>query len=164
MSKKPLPYIFLALLFAILLFILGVRYGQKVEQVNKTIAYLVKLPPSPTVVPTLPPLGFSAYTHTGCGISFLVPNLIEKTNEGSTSALFSSQERKLALAVSCEKKPFTQTKEEQSVIINTLRMFETTTAQATSYRMYNAKNGLVITLTASKEYLLLLQKSVSLMK
>jgi len=164
MSKKSLPYFFLAFLFAILLFILGVRYGQRVEQVNKTISYLVSIPPSPSVAPSLPPLGFSTYTHKDCGVSFLIPNLIEKTKESSTSALFSTREKKLALAVSCEKKPFIQTKEEKVTTINALRVFETTTKDASSYRLFNPKNGLTVTITASKEYLLLLQKSLSLIK
>ncbi len=162
MSKKSLPYFFLAFLFAILLFILGVRYGQRVEQANKTISYLISLPPSPPVVPTIPPLGFSTYIHTDCGVSFLIPNLIQKTKEGSTSALFSTREKKLALAVSCEKKPFIQTKEEKTATINALRVFETTTKDVSSYRLYNPNNGLILTITASKEYLPLLQQSLSL--
>jgi len=164
MSKKSLPYIFLAILFAILLFILGVRYGQRVEQVNKTISYLISIPPSPPVAPTLPPLGFSTYTHTVCGVSFLIPNLIEKTRESSTSALFSTQKKQLALALSCEKKSLVQEKEEKITTINALRAFETTTKDTTSYRIYNPKNDFILTVTASKEYLLLLQNSLSLVK
>ncbi len=164
MSKKSIPYLFLAFLTALLLFILGVRYGQRVEKVNKTISYLISLPPSPTVAPTLPPLGFSTYTHADCGIAFLLPNLIDKTNESTTSALFSTKEKKLALALSCEKKPLVQSKEEKIVTVNTLRVYETTTPDTTSYRIYNPKNALIITITASKEYLPLLQKSIILIK
>lgn len=164
MSKKSLPYFFLAFLFAILLFILGVRYGQYVEQINKTVSYLISLPPSPTVAPTLPPLGFSTYTHKDCGVSFLIPNQIDKTKESSVSALFSSKEKKLAIALSCEKKSFIQSKEEKVITINSLRVFETTTPEVTSYRLFNSKNSLVVTVTASKEYLLLIQKSLTLVK
>lgn len=164
MSKKSIPYIFLAFLAAVLLFILGVRYGQRVEKVNKTISYLVSLPPSPTLAPTLPPLGFSTFTHASCGASFLIPNLIEKTSESSTSALFSSKEKKLAIALACEKKQLIQTKEEKIVILNTLRVYETSTSEATSYRVYNPKNSLILTVTASSEYLPLLQKSLTLSK
>jgi len=162
MSKKSLPDFFLALLFAILLVIMGVRYGEQVKQVNKTISYLVSLPPSPTVVPTLPPLGFSTYTHPDCGISFLMPNLISKTNESSTSALFSTREKKLAIALACEKKLFIQNKDEKVTTINALRVFEKATKDTTSYRLFHPQNGLVLTVTASKEYLPLLQKSLSL--
>ena len=164
MSKKSLPYFFLAFLLAILLFILGVRYGQRVEQVNKTVSYLISITPSPTVAPMLPPLGFSTYTHTDCGVSFLVPNLIEKTNESSISALFSTKQRKLAITLSCEKKPFVQGENEKGATINTLRTFEITTKDVTSYRLYNPKNGLIVTITASKEYLPLLEDSLSLVK
>jgi hypothetical protein len=164
MSKKSIPYLFLAFLLAILLFILGVRYGQQVEKVNKTISYLISQAPSPTLAPTLPPLGFSTYTNASCGASFLIPNLVEKTKESTQSSLFASKEGKLAIALSCEKKPFIQLKEEKIGAINTLRVFETTTPDATSYRLYNPKNGLVLTVTASKEYLPLLQKSLTLVK
>ncbi|MCX6730678.1 MAG: hypothetical protein NTZ55_02420 [Candidatus Roizmanbacteria bacterium] len=163
MSRKAVPYMFLALLLAVLLFILGVRYGQSVEKVNKTISYLVSLPPSPTVAPTLPPLGFSTYTHSDCGVSFLIPNLIEKTKEGSNSALFSTQKKQLALAVSCEKKPFIQEKNELVVTINrTIRAFQVVTADTASFRFYNAKNAKIVTITSSKQYLPLIEKSLEL--
>ena len=164
MSKKYLPYFFLAFLVAVLLFILGVRYGQQVEKVNKTVSYLLSLPPSPTVAPTLPPLGFTTYTHADCGVSFLIPNLIEKTKDSTTSALFSTKEKGLAIALSCEKTLFIQTAEEKIVTVNTLRTFETSTAEATSYRLFNPKNGLVVTVTASKQYLPLLEQSLALGK
>jgi hypothetical protein len=164
MTRKTLPYIFLAFLCGVLLFILGVRYGQRVEQVNKNVSYLLSLPPTPTTAPTLPPLSFSQYTHESCGVSFLIPNLIDKTQESSTSALFSTQKKQLALAVSCEKKPYKQETGEKIATINSLRAFETTTPEATSYRIHNPKNSLIITITASKEYLSLLQKSLVLVK
>jgi len=163
-KKKALPYLFLLFLIAIILFIIGVRYGQRVEQINKTVTYLISLPPSPTSSPTFAPLSFSLFHHTGCGVSFLIPTLVEKTTESSSSALFSSAEKKLALAVSCEKTPLIQTKDEKAATINTLRSFETTTPDATSYRFYNPNNGMVVTTTASKEYLPLLQSSLSIVK
>jgi len=102
--------------------------------------------------------------HESCGVSFLIPNLVEKTNESTTSALFSSQEQKLVLALSCEKKSLIQLKNEKIGIINSLRAYETITQDTTSYRIYNPKNGLIITVTASKEYLPLLQKSLTMSK
>lgn len=163
MSRKIIPYIFLAFLFAILLFIIGVRYGQRVEQVNKTISYLVSLPPSPTVAPTLPPLGFSTYIHSDCGVTFLIPNLIEKTKESSNSALFSTQKKQLAIALSCVKKPLMQEKNELVVTVNrTIRAFQVLTSDTSSYRFYNTKNAKIITITTSKQYLPLINKSLEL--
>lgn len=165
MSKKVLPYFFLAFLFAILLFILGVRYGQRVEQVNKTISYLVSLPPSPTVAPTILPLAFSDYTHKGCAISFLLPNDLEKTTESSNSAVFSTKSKKLGIALSCEKKMFIKGEKELSVNLNkTIRAYEIQTKDTTSYRFYHVNTAKVVTLTIAKQYLPLLQKSLSILQ
>lgn len=163
MSKKPLPYFFLAFLLAILLFIVGVRYGQQVEKVNKTITYLISLPPSPTGSPTIPPLGFSTYTHTGCQVSFLIPNLIEKTKESSASAVFSSKDKKLAIALSCEKKELIKEDKELSVNLNkTIRAYEVQTKDTTSYRIVHPLTRKVVTITVAKSYLSLLEKSLEL--
>ncbi|MFH0772838.1 MAG: hypothetical protein V1922_00820, partial [bacterium] len=163
MSKKSIPYLFLAFLLAILLFILGVRYGQRTEQVNKTISYLVSLPPSPTVAPTLPPLGFMTYTHADCGVSFLVPNTVEKTSESSGSALFSTLSKKLSIALSCEKKSLIQDKKEVVVTLNgTIRAFQTNTTDTSSYRFYNVKNAKIVTVTVARQYLPLIEKSIEL--
>ena len=162
MSKKSLPYSFLAFLFAILLFILGVRYGQQVEKVNKVISYIKSIPPSPTVAPTAPPLAFSEYTHAGCKISFLIPNELEKSTESSSSALFSSRDKKLGIALSCEKKLFTKGEKELSVTLNkTIRTYETQTKDTASYRFYHVNTAQVVTITIAKQYLPLLQKSLS---
>ena len=163
MSKKSLPYFFLAFLLAILLFILGVRYGQQVEKVNKTVSYLISLPPSPTIAPTNAPLAFADYSHPGCQISFLLPNELTKTTESSSSALFSTREKKLGIALLCEKKTYTKADTELSVAVNkTIRAYEIQTKDTVSYRVYHPITGKVVTITIAKQYLPLLQKSLSL--
>lgn len=54
---KITSYIFLFSLFIVLIFILGVRYGQKVEKNNKVVDYILKISPYPTYTPypTIPP-------------------------------------------------------------------------------------------------------------
>ena len=161
MSKRSVPYLFLAFLLAVLLFILGVRYGQRVEQVNKTVTYLVSIPPTATVAPTAPPLAFTEYTHAGCRVSFLVPNSLTKTTESSTSAVFADEHKALAIALACEKKQFIQEKGERSVALTkTIRAYETDTKDTVSYRFYHSITGKVVTLTALKQYIPLLQKSL----
>jgi hypothetical protein len=163
MPRKTIPYIFLATLLAILLFIIGVRYGQHVEQINKNASYLTSIPPTPTTAPTILPLGFSTYTHPDCGVSFLIPNLIEKTKESSNSALFSTDKKQLAIALSCEKKPFIQEKNETIITVNgVIRAFQTETIDTASYRFYNAKKAKIVVITASKSYVPLIQKSLSI--
>lgn len=90
MRGKAGPYILIAMLLVILMFILGVRYGQRVEKTNKMIDYLISLPPSATLQPTQIPLNFKEYSHKGCGIKFLYPSSLEKTEESSLSAKLSS--------------------------------------------------------------------------
>ncbi len=164
MPKKLLPYAFLAFLFAVLLFIVGIRYGQHVEQVNKTVSYLISIPPSPMTSPTTTPLSFKTYKNATCGASLLIPSQLIKTQESSTSAVFSTVDKKLAIALSCEKKTFVQNKGEKIVTLNTLRSFETTTNDTTSYRLFNPKNAYVLTLTATHEFLPLLESSFEINK
>lgn len=48
---KIKSYIFLVILTIILFFILGVRYGQKVEKNNKIVDYILSITPYPTYTP-----------------------------------------------------------------------------------------------------------------
>ena len=48
---KKTSYIFLFFLFVVLIFILGVRYGQKVEKNNKAVDYILSITPYPTYTP-----------------------------------------------------------------------------------------------------------------
>jgi len=163
MSKRPLPYIFLAFLFAILLFILGIRYGREVEKVNKTVSYVLNLPPSITSAPTAQPLTFANYVHSGCKTSFLIPNELEKTKEGSTSALFSTRKGSLGVALSCEKKVFVKEEKEIQIMLNkTIRAYETQTKDTSSYRFYHVDIAQVVTITVAKQYLPLLQTSLAI--
>lgn len=72
MSRKIIPYLFITFLLIVLVFILGVRYGQRVEKTNKTITYLISLTPSPQ--PTAGPLvspEFIKQVNKECGVQFL---------------------------------------------------------------------------------------------
>ena len=73
-------------LFIILVFIIGVRYGQRVEKTNKIVNYLISLPPSPTIQPSQKPLEFKTYKHDGCKIQFLYPSSLKRIEEASYSA------------------------------------------------------------------------------
>ncbi len=48
---KKTSYIFLFFLLIVLIFILGVRYGQKVEKNNKVVDYILSITPYPTYTP-----------------------------------------------------------------------------------------------------------------
>lgn len=163
MTRKSLPYVFLAFLVALLLFIVGIRYGQHVEKVNKTVSYLISLPPSPTPALTSSPLSFSEFTHTGCKVSVVVPSELTMSKESSNSAVFSNNTGALALALSCEKKPFVMNDRELSVNLNkTIRAYETKTQDTVSYRFYHTNSTEVVTMTVLKEYLPLVQRSIAI--
>lgn len=49
LMNKPTLFIFFLIL--ILFFILGVRYGQKIEKNNKVVDYILKITPYPTYTP-----------------------------------------------------------------------------------------------------------------
>lgn len=48
---KKTSYVFLLFLIVILIFILGIRYGQKVEKNNKVVDYILSITPYPTYTP-----------------------------------------------------------------------------------------------------------------
>lgn len=48
---KIKSYIFLVVLVVVLFFILGVRYGQKIEKNNKVVDYILSITPYPTYTP-----------------------------------------------------------------------------------------------------------------
>lgn len=98
---KMKPYIFLAVLFVVLFFILGIRYGQKVEQANKTINYYLSLPPTKPIEPTRS-LEYKTYVHKTCGIAFLYPLWLTKEKETTVSAEF-SEKNKTMISFTCGK-------------------------------------------------------------
>lgn len=48
---KTKSFVFLLVMILILIFILGVRYGQKVEKNNKVVDYLLSITPIPSSTP-----------------------------------------------------------------------------------------------------------------
>ncbi|MFZ1549724.1 MAG: hypothetical protein WAT72_00735 [Microgenomates group bacterium] len=95
----------LALLFgltAVLVFIVGVRYGQHVESTNKQNAYNFSLTPLPQ--PTTQPkqVKYSMFTHKLCKISFVIPDTLKKIKESSVSAIF-EENSNTVLSFTCDK-------------------------------------------------------------
>lgn len=103
MNLKRGSIFFLLFLFIILVFIVGVRYGQRVEKTNKIINYLISLPPTQTPQPTQKPVEFQTYSNKSCGIQFLYPNFLTKIQEASTGARF-TEGNDTTLTVECDKK------------------------------------------------------------
>lgn len=92
---------FLFALVVILVFVVGVRYGQNVAETNKTISYLLSVTPTKAVVDKLE---FKTYNHPGCGLDFLYPNqlTVPKEKESSTGAVFYDG-KQTAIEIDCSK-------------------------------------------------------------
>lgn len=107
-KRKRMPYIFVGLLIAIIIFIGGIRYGQNIEKTNKNISYLLSVTPTKAVTPSqIPTISYSLYTHKGCSISFLKPSYIKKIKETSASAVLeSNNQERLEFNCSIDKKAF----------------------------------------------------------
>jgi len=102
MKNQYAPYIFLGILLTVFVFILGLRYGQKVEKTNKAINYLISLPPTKSV-PTNIPLEFKTYENKDCHIRFLYPSELIIKNVGSNSAEL-VEDKMTTIKLSCQMK------------------------------------------------------------
>lgn len=102
MTLKKSSIIFLLVLFVILVFIVGVRRGQQVEKTNKVINFLISIPPSATLQPTQPPLGFKTYNNKICGIKFLYPQAFSIKNSTESASFYDEKDHHL-LMINCQK-------------------------------------------------------------
>lgn len=89
-------------LTVVLIFIVGVRYGQHVESTNKQNAYNFSLTPLPQ--PTIQPkqIKYGVYAHKLCKVEFVIPDTLKKIKESSTSAVFQDN-LETVLTLNCDK-------------------------------------------------------------
>ncbi len=103
--KKQTPYIFLLALIFIIVFIVGIKYGKKVEQTDKTIHYLVNQKPTPSLAPIIQPtITYLNFQHKECGVSFLYPSYIEVINQSSSAAKIGTKSM-INISLDCSKNP-----------------------------------------------------------
>lgn len=100
-SKKPGPYILFFILVAIIIFIIGIRYGQNVEKANKIIDFEASIPPTKSI-PTDIPLEFKNYKNSDCGIGFIYPANLTIQGSSSDSASFISN-NEILIQIACKK-------------------------------------------------------------
>jgi len=93
MFRKKGPIFLLIFLLFILIFVIGVRYGQTIERVNKFIDYLPKLTPAPSPTPAKE-LSYLRYHFDSCSVSFVYPSDLTLT-ETSGSARFSKDNQNM---------------------------------------------------------------------
>jgi hypothetical protein len=80
------PIFFLFALIIILAFILGVRYGQRVEKNNETIDYLLSITPTKAPTPT-PLLKYKEYKSKKWGLKFTLPENLEVKEDATSPAI-----------------------------------------------------------------------------
>lgn len=100
MPLKKGPYLLIFILVIILIFILGVRYGQQVEMTNKKINFYLSLAPTKPPQPTPPTLGFKTYSNKICGIEFTYPSFY-RVEESSGSAVFKNEKNIHQMTIDC---------------------------------------------------------------
>lgn len=81
------------------MFIIGVRYGTKVEQANKTIPYLQKLSLTP-VNPT-PTIQYLTYKLEGCKVQFTYPSYLVKSYEKPRGISLDNSQKQTILTLNC---------------------------------------------------------------
>ena len=85
-GMKIKSYLFLFCLIVILAFILGVRYGQKVEKNNKVVDYVLKI--TPTIpVPSPTPIKYVDYKSKKWGLKFTYPAGLEIKEDATAPAV-----------------------------------------------------------------------------
>ena len=84
-TKKIIPFAFLGLLLLIVIFIIGVKYGRQVAEVDKTIKFLISITPTKAITPSpQPSISYLSYSNEDCGVEFLYPSDLSITYESST--------------------------------------------------------------------------------
>src|SRR3989338_3205250 len=146
MNRKLGPILLIGSLVLILVFVVGIRYGQRVEKTNKIINYLISLPPSPTPAPTLPPIKFDIFQNKNCGFKFLYPSTLKKNLESSYSAQLADKTQ--GIKFSCDQ---------AEEIISTLQDIQATSQEGI---FQNKKNFKTTAFIIAKSLYPLLEKSL----
>ncbi len=162
---KIKSYIFLFLLALILIFILGVRYGQKVEQTNKVVNYVLSITPSPTITP-IQPLEFKKYSNKGCGIEFTYPSSAVVNSEATYSALLVDLNG--YIAIDCNSKNDMTTIINDDKVATASLTFKNRPIKAKTmdngrnfiFSFYNPQNGKTIYTSVGKRFYPLFESSL----
>jgi len=82
--KKPI--ILILLLIIVLVFILGVRYGQRVEKNNKVVDFVLSIAPTRSPTPTPLPK-YKEYESKKWGLRFTYPENLEVKEDATSPAV-----------------------------------------------------------------------------
>ena len=93
--QKNGPFYLISCLLLILFFIIGVRYGQKVEKTNKNISAILSTTPKPIKYE------IKKYNNEKCNLEFSYPSNLKINKETTTSAEFKNK-KNTVLNFSCD--------------------------------------------------------------
>jgi len=103
---KKGSYLFLFILIIILIFIIGMRYGQRIERTNKMVDSLMRITPqqiTTTPIPLIDLISFTTYTHKGCGVKMLYPKKLSVLTESSQEAKLGVIKNIPSIVLLCDK-------------------------------------------------------------
>ena len=161
--RKITPYFFLGFLLLILLFIVGVRYGQHVEKTNKLTSYLVSIIPSATPAPSTVPLAFKTYKQSPCGLQFLVPTSFTTVKEGSEGAMLQDAGT-IKVSFECLKQPAQiQSTPSQTILFQKKMISVKEMGSLYVFTLRNPYNNLPVMFSVEKALYPLLEKSLEFM-
>lgn len=171
---KPQSYLIIFILFAIAVFIIGVRYGQRVEYENKQFRFALSITPVKITV-TPPPMdtliGQSSFSHKDCGISFLYPQILKKESESKTGAKLSTPDSKEGrISFTCNQNKTQYEKDLQVIKIKNKMKFQGkeidvyTSGDVYSFMLYNNLNSKYILFKIDNRLYSLLEKTLEFSK
>jgi hypothetical protein len=94
------PYFLITALLLILFFIVGVRYGQRIERTNESVSYTLSITPTPPSIIDISK--FEKYESSLCDLEFLYPKSLVILDETTPSANLELQED-IVFSFLCEK-------------------------------------------------------------
>ncbi len=103
---KKGSYLFLSVLILVLIFIIGMRYGQRIERTNKMVDSLLRITPqqiTTTPIPFIDLISFTTYIHKGCGVKMLYPKKLSVLAESTQEAKLGIHKDTPTIVLSCNK-------------------------------------------------------------
>lgn len=98
---KKQTYLFLFFLGLIAFFMVGFRYGQHTNQIDKNLLEILKI--SPTTAPSATPSleNYVTFDNPGCHLQFLIPESVQTSKDSSTSGELRYLSGEKALSFQC---------------------------------------------------------------
>lgn len=105
--QKIGPYLLIITLLLVITFIVGVRYGQRVEKANKAISYILSITPtkvSPSPQITANPYLFHNYHNAACGIEFTLPvsTNLSFNESGKITSIINTKQKITLVHLNCK--------------------------------------------------------------